>query len=653
MASSAISRRNLLKGAALAGAAGTMAFSAATALADEGEGASYTFADTVAWDAEYDVVVLGMGFAGMVSAMEAADHGAAVLLCEKMEEGKAGGNSKVCGQSFAYGGDDPEATLAYYQAMAAGRSYPEGVLEVITNGVAGLAGVMADKYGFNRDEFMSFTGMPVVGNISPEYPDFPGAECISLVVTHQGMSDSFLYQSMKARLADNYSDKIDLWYSAPGRELIQDPVSKAVIGVKVNRNGEDRNVRALNGVCVCTGGFEDDAEMVQNYLGVINYAVIGGLYNTGDGIKMCQKVGAKLWHMSAYEGGLGMMGCGYDTPEGANAIQISVLQETPMNTGATIVVGDWGHRYQNESAPVLHGHMSDHNGIWENPAYPQHSWVIWDKAQMEAINGAEGLLDPAYAPTIVECATLADAASLIGCDEDKLQFTIDTFNGYAETGIDLEWDRPASTMRAFDGEAYYVMPLKNNLLNTQGGPQRNADAQILDLDGNPIPHLYSAGEMGGITACMYQGGTNVAECFIMGQLAGANAAAAKDPLPAYTLAAAVESSPAHLGDETDLKEAFAASNGTPNEDGAYVGAGKGIGGDVPVTVTLDADGKIASVIVGENSETEGIGSKAVEQLPEQFVGLSTADEIDAVDGVSGATITSKAIKDAIKAALGL
>ena len=652
MSASSISRRNLIKGATLAGAAGAMAFSAAVAVADEASD-SYTFADTVKWDAEYDVVVLGMGFAGMVSAMEAADNGAAVLLCEKMEEGKAGGNSKVCGQSFACGDDDPDATMQYYTAMAAGRKYPEGVLEVITNGVAGMKNTIADKYGFNIDEFMSFTGLPVVGNISPEYPSFPGADKISLVVAHQGMSDSFLFQSMKSRLVDNYADKIDVWYATPGEELIQDPVSGAVIGVKVSRNGEERNVRALNGVCICTGGFENDTQMVQDYLGLIDYAVIGGLYNTGDGLKMAQKVGARLWHMSAFEGGLGMMGCGYNTPEGANAIQISVLQETPMNTGATIVVGDWGNRYQNESAPVLHGHMSDHNGIWENPKYPQHSWIIWDKTQMDAINGTEGLFDPAYADTVTECATVADAAAVIGCTADDLQFTIDTFNDYATTGIDLAWNRPAETMRAFDGTAYYVMPLKANLLNTQGGPERNTDAQIVGMDGEPIPHLYSAGECGGITTCMYQGGTNVAECFIMGQLAGANAAAAKDPLPAYTLAPAVESTPAHLGDETDIKESTAASNGTPNDDGTYVGAGKGIGGEVPVTVTLDDDGKIASVTVGENSETEGIGSKAIEQLPEQFVGLSTADEIDAVDGVSGATLTSNALKAAIKAALGL
>ena len=81
-------------------------------------------------------------------------------------------------------------------------------------------------------------------------------------------------------------------------------------------------------------------------------------------------------------------------------------------------------------------------------------------------------------------------------------------------------------------------------------------------------------------------------------------------------------------------------------DGTYEGTGKGIGGDVPVTVTVK-DGAIESVEVGDNSETQGIGSNAIEQLPEQFVGLKTAEEVDALDGVSGATITSNALKDAV------
>ena len=47
-------------------------------------------------------------------------------------------------------------------------------------------------------------------------------------------------------------------------------------------------------MCICTGGFECNKEMVQHYLNVINYAPRGGQFNTGDGIKMAQAVGADL-----------------------------------------------------------------------------------------------------------------------------------------------------------------------------------------------------------------------------------------------------------------------------------------------------------------------------------------------------------------------
>ena len=82
-------------------------------------------------------------------------------------------------------------------------------------------------------------------------------------------------------------------------------------------------------------------------------------------------------------------------------------------------------------------------------------------------------------------------------------------------------------------------------------------------------------------------------------------------------------------------------------DGEYTATGKGIGGDVPVTVTVK-DGKISDVTVGDNSETQGIGSKAIEQLPEAIV---AANGTEGVDGVSGATITSKAIFSAVEDAL--
>ena len=109
---------------------------------------------------------------------------------------------------------------------------------------------------------------------------------------------------------------------------------------------------------------------------------------------------------------------------------------------------------------------------------------------------------------------------------------------------------------------------------------------------------------------------------------------------------------ADVADADDQKaepapDAKADSTAAVLADGEYTATGKGIGGDVPVTVTVEG-GKIAGVEVGDNSETQGIGSKAVEQLPALIV---EANGVEGVDGVSGATITSKAIFSAVEDAL--
>ena len=76
------------------------------------------------------------------------------------------------------------------------------------------------------------------------------------------------------------------------------------------------------------------------------------------------------------------------------------------------------------------------------------------------------------------------------------------------------------------------------------------------------------------------------------------------------------------------------------------GVGQGIDGDVVVQVEADAT-TIYAVEVLQQNETPGIGSVAVEQLPGAIVAANSI----AVDGIAGATVTSNAIKDAIKQAL--
>ena len=80
--------------------------------------------------------------------------------------------------------------------------------------------------------------------------------------------------------------------------------------------------------------------------------------------------------------------------------------------------------------------------------------------------------------------------------------------------------------------------------------------------------------------------------------------------------------------------------------GDFIGTAKGMGGDVTVTLTLE-DGKITGCTAEGKDETPGIGTLALEQLPAQIAETGSI----AVDGVSTATITSNAIKEAAAAAL--
>ena len=77
-------------------------------------------------------------------------------------------------------------------------------------------------------------------------------------------------------------------------------------------------------------------------------------------------------------------------------------------------------------------------------------------------------------------------------------------------------------------------------------------------------------------------------------------------------------------------------------DGIYTATAEGRNGDFEVIVTI-ADGVMVSVEAGENEETEDKGGAAIETLLPEFVSEQTYD----VDVVSGATITSKALKNAV------
>ena len=80
--------------------------------------------------------------------------------------------------------------------------------------------------------------------------------------------------------------------------------------------------------------------------------------------------------------------------------------------------------------------------------------------------------------------------------------------------------------------------------------------------------------------------------------------------------------------------------------GTYTGTAQGYGGTVTVTLTTDTK-SITDVTIAGDQETAGIGGAALEPLAEQIKTAQSAE----IDGVSGATITSDAVKAAAAAAI--
>jgi succinate dehydrogenase/fumarate reductase flavoprotein subunit/uncharacterized protein with FMN-binding domain len=75
--------------------------------------------------------------------------------------------------------------------------------------------------------------------------------------------------------------------------------------------------------------------------------------------------------------------------------------------------------------------------------------------------------------------------------------------------------------------------------------------------------------------------------------------------------------------------------------GTYKAASKGMNGDVTVTMTFD-ENSITDVVIDASGETAEIGGAAADELVSQIMTNQTWE----IDGVSGATVTSNAVKEA-------
>lgn len=241
-----------------------------------------TYADTIAWDAVYDVVVIGFGGAGANASMAAAEKGAKVLLTEKAPEGHEGGNTRYCAQVCRYY-DTYEAGMDYVRAESAGFDHmTDEIIDFIVRGTR------------DNPAWLESLGLsPLTKDyVLGEYPELPGADQMYIyTVKNPNVTNGKSYWETVRQGVMDRADKIDVWFESPAVHLIQDPIYKTILGVQIERDGKLLNVRAGSGVVLSCGGFENNEEMVENFTQRERMYPLGTVYNTGDGVKMVLEVG--------------------------------------------------------------------------------------------------------------------------------------------------------------------------------------------------------------------------------------------------------------------------------------------------------------------------------------------------------------------------
>lgn len=282
---------------------------------------------------------------------------------------------------------------------------------------------------------------------------------------------------------------------------------------------------------MCLGGFENNPDMMEYYLSEGQAVPSAAQLNTGDGHRACMKIGTDFWHMNHVDG-FWMGGRDLKDTQFSNP-QTSTKLYKPYG----ITVGDHGRRFYmdwdghkqldddseyttlKQHTGVRHGAMN-FGGEWTSLPMPSHGWYIFDANGLaKGAFNKEMSANPVQDGWLLQADTIEELAQKAQLPADELVRTVDQWNGYVAAGADLAFYRPKSTLIPVSTPPYYAQRCRSGLLNTDGGPRRDAQARILDVEGNPIKGLYSAGEFGSVWGLHYQGNGNVSECMVFGRVA--------------------------------------------------------------------------------------------------------------------------------------
>ena len=99
------------------------------------------------------------------------------------------------------------------------------------------------------------------------------------------------------------ADRIHVRMSAPVSRLLSD--GGRATGVRVQFDGQEREIRAGMGVILACGGFESAPDLQEQFWQISPVLSSACRGNTGDGLRMAVALGAELWHMWHFHGTYG------------------------------------------------------------------------------------------------------------------------------------------------------------------------------------------------------------------------------------------------------------------------------------------------------------------------------------------------------------
>jgi len=486
--------------------------------------------------ANYDVIVVGGGNAAFCAALAATEAGAKVVVLEAASEDESGGNSRFTAGAMrvVYNGVDDIKTLVpdlsqqeidttdfgtytqdqFYDDMARVTQYrtdPNLCELLVTRSF--------DTLNWMRQKGIRF--VPIYGRqafkIEGKFK-FWGGLTIESVGGGPGLVDMLTAAAKK--------NGIEVRYETRATDLVMD--GGRVVGVKIRENGKLSELMGKSVVLAC-GGFEANTEWRTRYLGPgwDLAKVRGSRFNTGEGIRMALAIGA-----SPYGNWSGCHAVGWEmnAPEFGDLAVGDQFQK--HSYPFAIMVNATGKRFVDEGADFRNYTYAKYGRvILEQPG--QFAWQIFDQKvkhlQRDEYNIRQ--ITKVTAGTIEELAAKLDGvnadafvkeiAAYNKAVKQDIAFNPNIKDGRKTEGLAINKSNWANTIDKPPYEGYAVTC---GVTFTFGGLRITNEGQVVNLDYNPIPGLYAAGELvGGIFYFNYPGGTGLTSGSVFGRIAGGSA----------------------------------------------------------------------------------------------------------------------------------